>query len=352
MPSSGHSQGEIAAAYVAGALSLRDAARGGDTAQQVLLASAVRSGGMASHGMRARASTRNCWRPSAIGLSVAAVNGRSAVVVSGEVAALEELIAHCADRELRTRRIDVDYASHSVEVEAIRANSPTALSGIEPRSSRTVFFSTVTGEPSGHCRSGRRLLVPQHPPDRAVRPGSAHASRSGYRTFIEVQPASRADRRSRRHRQRRRRRRCSSTSARRAHPGPRGRWARAVPDVGGAGVRCRRRAWIGVRCCRAPALSSLPTYAFERRRFWLSGEGAAVDAAGSGAGSQRACAAGCGGGAAGLGRGRCLTGRLSAGTQGWLADHAVPGWWCSRVRALSSWRSAPATKSAARWSTS
>ena len=78
-------------------------------------------------------------------ISIAAINGRSAVVVSGEVAALDELVAHCTARELRARRIDVDYASHSVAVEAIREQLAEALSGIEARSARTVFFSTVTG---------------------------------------------------------------------------------------------------------------------------------------------------------------------------------------------------------------
>jgi len=43
------------------------------------------------------------------------------------------------------RRIDVDYASHSVAVDAIREQLAEALSGIEPQSARTVFFSTVTG---------------------------------------------------------------------------------------------------------------------------------------------------------------------------------------------------------------
>ncbi|MGH3576080.1 MAG: SDR family NAD(P)-dependent oxidoreductase, partial [Mycobacterium sp.] len=68
----------------------------------------------------------------------------------------------------------------------------------------------------------------------------------------------------------------------------------------------------------------LPTYAFERRRFWLSGGGAAVDAAGLGLGSSDHPLLGAvvelptSGGVV-------LTGRLSPAAQGWLADHAVGG---------------------------
>ncbi|EUA42229.1 acyl transferase domain protein [Mycobacterium xenopi 4042] len=65
-------------------------------------------------------------------IGIAAINGRSAVVVSGEVAALEELVQRCTEHELRARRIDVDYASHSADVEAIREQLARALSGIEP----------------------------------------------------------------------------------------------------------------------------------------------------------------------------------------------------------------------------
>ena len=123
-----------------------------------------------------------------IELSIAAVNGRAAVVVSGEVAVLEELIDFCADLDLRTRRIDVDYASHSAEVEAIRAELISVLRGIEPRSSRTAFFSTVTGtrldtgglDADYWYRNIRQTVLF----DQAVRSAAEH----GYRTFIESSP--------------------------------------------------------------------------------------------------------------------------------------------------------------------
>ena len=54
-----------------------------------------------------------------------AVNGISAVVVSGEVDALAELMRRCEDDNIRVRKIDVDYASHSAQVDGIRGLSLT-----------------------------------------------------------------------------------------------------------------------------------------------------------------------------------------------------------------------------------
>ena len=68
----------------------------------------------------------------------------------------------------------------------------------------------------------------------------------------------------------------------------------------------------------------LPTYAFERRRFWLSADDVAVDAAGLGLEASEHALLGAVVELPASG-GVVLTGRLSAATQGWLADHAVGG---------------------------
>jgi mycoketide-CoA synthase len=317
----GHSQGEIAAAYVAGALSLRDAARV-VTLRSKLLRSLAAPGGMLSIACSTERA-RELLAPYGNRVSIAAVNGRSAVVVSGDVTALEELVGFCADLELRTRRIDVDYASHSVEVEAIRTELVAALTGIEPQSARTAFFSTVTGnrldtaglDPEYWYRNIRQTVQF----DQAVRSACEH----GYRTFIESSPhpaliAGIED------------------TANDCAAGDAGNDAIVVPtlgrDDGGLDrfLTSAAAAFVaGVRVDWRGALDGagfveLPTYAFDRRRFWLSGEGIAADAAGLGLGTSEhpllsavveLPASG----------GVLLTGRLSPSTQGWLADHAVSG---------------------------
>ncbi|OBJ47886.1 type I polyketide synthase [Mycobacterium sp. 1423905.2] len=314
----GHSQGEIAAAYVAGALSLQDAAKV-VILRSKLLTGLAGPGGMVSIACAAE-QARELLAPFGDRLGIAAVNGRSAVVVSGEVTALEELIQHCTDLELRTRRIDVDYASHSAEVEAIRDQLTEALADIEPRSTRTAFFSTVTGSrldtvdlDAGYWFRNIRQTVEL---DQAVRSACQH----GYRTFIESSPhpaliAGIEDT---------------------ANDCLDGTEAVVVPTLGredGGLERFLQSAatafvagvavdWRGA--LEGAGFVELPTYAFERRRFWLSGEGTGADASGLGLTASDHAILGAVVELPASG-GVVLTGRLAPSAQGWLADHAVSG---------------------------
>ncbi|MFG2716425.1 type I polyketide synthase [Streptomyces goshikiensis] len=142
----GHSQGEIAAACVAGILSLEDAARVVALRSQAIGRVLAGLGGMVSVPLPA-AEVRE--RISAWGeerISVAAVNGPSSVVVSGEVQALDELLAACEADGVRAKRIAVDYASHSAQVELLREELAELLAPIVPQPAQVPFLSTVTGE--------------------------------------------------------------------------------------------------------------------------------------------------------------------------------------------------------------
>ncbi|MFF6975954.1 type I polyketide synthase [Streptomyces tsukubensis] len=139
----GHSQGEVAAACVAGGLSLEDGARVVALRSRAVVALAG-SGGMASVALSAVEVRERIgvWEGR---LSVAAVNGPRSTVVSGDADAVTELLEQLDLEEVRARRIEVDYASHSVQVEEIRERLLDDLHGIAPVSGTLPFWSTVTG---------------------------------------------------------------------------------------------------------------------------------------------------------------------------------------------------------------
>ncbi len=141
----GHSQGEIAAAYIAGGLSLPDAARVVALRSRAVAEELAGQGGMASIGLGADAVLA---RLSAYGdeLSLAAVNGPAQSVIAGDVAAMETFLAECAREGVWARRIPVDYASHSVAVERLRDRLLAELAPIRPRSGTVPFFSTVLAD--------------------------------------------------------------------------------------------------------------------------------------------------------------------------------------------------------------
>ncbi|MEU0149427.1 SDR family NAD(P)-dependent oxidoreductase [Streptomyces sp. NPDC006288] len=139
----GHSQGEIAAACVAGALSLRDAARVVALRSRALLV-------LSGHGTMASVfqpvdRVAALVAPFEGRVSVAAVNGPRSVVVSGEAEAVAELLAECARLDVHARGIPVDYASHSAQVESIEEELALLLAPVAPRHGDVPFHSTVTG---------------------------------------------------------------------------------------------------------------------------------------------------------------------------------------------------------------
>ena len=315
----GHSQGEIAAAYIAGALSLRDAARVVALRSRLLVALSGPAGmvSLACSADRARELLVDI-----ADASIAVVNGRSAVVVSGARTALEQLVRQCEALEIRARWIDVDYASHSVQVEAIRDDLREALAGLEPKSTRTTFISTVTGEPLDTATLDAeywyRNIRQTVEFDKAVRT----ACGNGYRAFVECSPhpaliAGIEDTVTD----------CSETPddpvvvpSLGRDDGGLERFLTSVAHAYTSGIQV---AWRDV--CGRGKLLELPTYAFERRRFWLSGGGSgSTDTTGLGlAGAAHAL----------LGAVVdvpdsgyvVLTGRLAASAHPWLADHAVNG---------------------------
>ncbi|MEV6154553.1 type I polyketide synthase [Nonomuraea sp. NPDC052129] len=141
----GHSQGEIAAATVAGGLSLEDGARVVALRSQAIGAVLAGRGGMASVGLPVEELTeRLARRPGEC--SLAAVNGARSAVVSGAPGALGDLVAELTAEGIRAKLIPVDYASHSAQVDELRERLLRDLAPITPKTGDVPMMSTVTGD--------------------------------------------------------------------------------------------------------------------------------------------------------------------------------------------------------------
>ncbi|HEV2637462.1 MAG TPA: SDR family NAD(P)-dependent oxidoreductase [Actinocrinis sp.] len=140
----GHSQGEIAAAYVAGGLSLADAARIVALRSKLWLQLSG-SGAMASVRLPAAelAPRLEAWSGA---LSIAAVNSPNTTTVSGAAEALAELVEQCNAEGVWARRIPgVDAPGHCALVERLRADMAECLAPVTGRPGTVPFYSTVTG---------------------------------------------------------------------------------------------------------------------------------------------------------------------------------------------------------------
>ncbi len=139
----GHSQGEIAAAYVAGGLSLEDAVR------VVALRSRVLSGLVGKGGVLSIAASAD-WVQERLQqwggrISIGGMNSPGSVGVVGDMEALSGLLEECGREGIRARHVPATVASHSPQVEPLREELLGVLAGIVPRSGDVPFYSTVTG---------------------------------------------------------------------------------------------------------------------------------------------------------------------------------------------------------------
>ncbi|GCE01097.1 type I polyketide synthase [Embleya hyalina] len=315
----GHSQGEIAAAVVAGGLSLDDGARVVALRSRAIVGLAGR-GGMVSVPLSV-ADVEERLASFAGRVSVAAVNGPFSTVVSGDADALDELLARCEADGVRARRVEVDYASHSAHVEAIEAELAEVLAPVAPRTGDVAFFSTVTsdwldtsGLHAGYWYSNLRGTVRLESSVRAL-------AGQGFGVFVEVSahpvliPAVRETAEDAGVE-------VVACGTLRREEGGLARFLASAAELWVCGVEVD---WASVLAPAGPRVVDLPTYAFQHRHYWLesAGERAGdVTAAGLGAAGHALLGA-----AVSLAdaEGVLLTGRLSLRSHPWLADHAVNG---------------------------
>ncbi|MGR6977127.1 SDR family NAD(P)-dependent oxidoreductase [Mycobacteroides abscessus] len=140
----GHSVGEVAAAYVSGALSLRDAATVSFHRSR-LQAKTAGSGGMLAVGLDAEEAQRRAARFGSA-VCVAAINSTAATTLSGDSAALQILHDELAGDGIFARMLHVEVPYHSQLMDPILGELATALAGLTPRKAAVPVYSTVTGE--------------------------------------------------------------------------------------------------------------------------------------------------------------------------------------------------------------
>ncbi len=139
----GHSMGEVAAAHVAGALSLDDAARI-ICRRSRLVKPAIGRGAMAAVELSLDEANR-ALAGFEDRVSIAASNSFASTVLSGEPAALEAILERLRRRDIFCRLLKVDFAAHSPQMDPLRDDLLSALDGLEPQPPSVPIYSTVTG---------------------------------------------------------------------------------------------------------------------------------------------------------------------------------------------------------------
>ncbi|MEU3019159.1 SDR family NAD(P)-dependent oxidoreductase [Nocardiopsis sp. NPDC007018] len=265
----GHSQGEVAAAHIAGALSLEDAAKVVALRSGAVLelagTGAMVSVAAAEPDLRDRLAA---WEGV---VGVAATNGPGSTVIAGRPDAVALVVEECEADGLRTRTIAVDYASHTPAVDVLEERVTAELSGVTPGRPMIPFYSTLTGG----ALDGRPLDAAYwfEGLRRPVR--FAEATRAlveaGHDVFVEVGPhpvltpaiqetleeAGADDA-------------VALATLRRDEGGP----VRFLTSLGQAHAHGVDLDWTSLSGPDAVPVP-LPTYAFQRRRYWRPGPGPA-----------------------------------------------------------------------------
>ncbi|WP_174900188.1 type I polyketide synthase, partial [Acrocarpospora macrocephala] len=322
----GHSIGEITAAHVAGVLSLGDACA--LVAARARLMQALPSGGAMVAVQASEDVVAGLLAGREGEVSVAAVNGPASVVISGAEEPVLEVAAALESQGVRTRRLRVSHAFHSPLMDPMLADFRALAGTLSYNPPRIPVVSTLTGEQA----TAERLCSPDYWVDQvrqAVRfsEGVRTLHAQGVRAYLELGPGGVltamaqetlvviAD---------------SDVDAResdlvlvsvlRRDRDEQSAVMSALAELHVHGVPLDWRAMFpGARQVE------LPTYAFQRRRFWADG---AVSRAGdlttAGLTAAQHPLLGAAVGLAGL-DGVLLTGRISLRSHPWLADHMVGG---------------------------
>jgi pimaricinolide synthase PimS1 len=313
----GHSIGEIVAAHVAGVLSLSDAAA--LVAARGRLMGELPAGGAMVAIEADEQEVAESIADSEGELEIAAVNGPRSVVISGVETAAEAVRARWGEQGRKTKRLAVSHAFHSPLMEPMLGQFSAVARALDYQAPAIPIVSNVTGEVLGAEQATDPGYWVEHV-RRPVRFADAIASldRLGAATYVELGPegaltAIAAD--------------CLTgrdvlpaliPTLREGREEPRAlSGALAAAHASGAKVD-----WDTLFAASGAEQVPLPTYPFQRERYWLSSGAWAEDPATIGQASAEHPLLGAAVALAGSER-TLLTGRLSLQSHSWLADHVV-----------------------------
>ena len=319
----GHSQGEIAAAHIAGGLSLEDAALIVAVRSRLISTLAGQGGMVSLIAPRERVEALvEPWRET---IEIAAYNGPSSTIISGAREALDELLARAAEEEgIRARPIAAGIAaSHSRYIEVLRDPVLTAIAAVSPRPGSIPFYSTVSGGLLATTELGPEYWYSNMRQPVLFEQVSRGLLEAGHGVLIEVSPHPAFALSMRETIERTAADPGAATvvgTLRRDEGGPR-RFVASLAQAHAAGAPVEWSAFFAGSGAREVPL---PTYPFQRKRYWLNPAGGSADPAALG---QRpldhpflAAAI-----EDPEGEGIAFSGRVSLSEHPWLADHAVLG---------------------------
>lgn len=183
----GHSLGEVAAAVVAGALSLEDGVRV-ICRRSRLMTRIAGAGAMASVELPAQQVLSELITRGINDVVVAVVASPQSTVVGGATDTVRALIAAWEGRDVLAREIAVDVASHSPQVDPILADLSAALADLQPMAPRVPFFSATLYDPREQPICDADYWVQNLRQMVRFAPAVQAAMEEGFRVFAELSP--------------------------------------------------------------------------------------------------------------------------------------------------------------------
>lgn len=183
----GHSVGEVAAAHVAGVLSLREAARVVYHRGRCMDLDSSHSGTMLAVGLSRDEAATLVQRFDGR-ISVAALNSPKSVTLSGDKHTLEDIAAELKSSEIFVRFLDIKYAFHSHQMDSVQNNLLQALGKVATRRARIPVFSTVTGGPASREDYGAEYWWRNVRETVRFCPAIETLLEEGHDLFVEISP--------------------------------------------------------------------------------------------------------------------------------------------------------------------